>query len=139
MIKEYILTVISVSIAGLLADALLPDGNIKKYANFAVSLVLSFALIYPAINLTNKNVNVLFDNIEYKFDYTVAVKSTVNSVEGFEDASVSVEQENNKIKSITVILKSDKLLERAEEELKKDFLIKILSAVYGTDNIYFSG
>lgn len=138
MVREYILSVISISISGLILDALLPDGNIHKYANFALSVILSIVLIQPIVSFFNKDFNVEYEKVQYSFDYTDAVLRTVNSISGFEDADVEVEQDNNKIQSITVKTGSEKIIEKAEEEIKKDYVKKILSTIYGVENVYFS-
>ena len=77
-------------------------------------------------------------SIQYEFDYTDAVKSTVNGISGFEDAEVDVVQNENKIKSITIYTKGEKVLEKAEEDIKKEYVKKLLSTIYGVENIYFS-
>ena len=139
MLKKYIISIISVSIAILIFDMLLPEGNVRKYGNFAFSLILSIALIQPITSFFKSDFNLDNNISKYEVDYTDAVKSTVNSISGFEDAEVSVEHNDNKIESITVYLNGEKLFEKAEEQLKKDFVKKMLSVVYGTENIYFSG
>ncbi len=139
MLKQYILSIISVSIAALIFDTLLPEGNVRKYGNFAFSLILSIALIQPVTSFLKSDFELDNNVIKYEIDYTDAVKSTVNSISGFEEAEVSVEHIDNKIESITVFLNGEKLFEKAEEQVKKDFVRKMLSVVYGTENIYFSG
>ncbi len=139
MLKQYILSIISVSIAALIFDTLLPEGNVRKYGNFAFSLILSIALIQPVTSFLKSDFELDNNVIKCEFDYTDAVKSTVNSISGFEEAEVSVEHVDNKIESITVFLNGEKLFEKAEEQVKKDFVRKMLSVVYGTENIYFSG
>ena len=138
MIKEYVLSIISISITGLLLDVLLPEGNIRKYSNFAVSIILSIILIHPIANVFDKDFNFELESIQYEFDYTDAVKSTVNGISGFEDAEVDVVQNENKIKSITIYTKGEKVLEKAEEDIKKEYVKKLLSTIYGVENIYFS-
>lgn len=139
MLKEYVLLIISISIACLILDTLLPEGNIRKYGNYAFSVILSIALIQPVVSFFKEDIDVKLKNYgQYQFDYTEAVKTTVNSISGFEDAEVYVEQQNNRIESITIYSGGDKLLEKAVENAKKDFVRKMLFNVYGTENIYFS-
>lgn len=139
MLKEYVLSIISISIACLVLDTLLPEGNIRKYGNYAFSVILSIALIQPVVSFFKEDIDVKLKNYgQYQFDYTEAVKTTVNSISGFEDAEVYVEQQNNRIESITIYSGGDKLLEKAVENAKKDFVRKMLFNVYGTENIYFS-
>ena len=38
-LKEYILSVISISVIGLVLDSVLPNGNVKKYGQFALSII----------------------------------------------------------------------------------------------------
>lgn len=140
-LKNYILTVTAISILGLFLDCLLPNGNIKKYSAFGVSIILSIALIQPIAEFLKKDFEPEIYSAEYYFDYTEAVKSTVNSIKGFEDAQVFVEQEKNKITKITVISNNWRVLDKAIETTSTDFLKKMLNAVYGVSEqeIYFSG
>ena len=39
--KEYILTIIGISIITLVCDSILVDGKIKRYAHFAIAVILS--------------------------------------------------------------------------------------------------
>lgn len=138
MIKKYVLSIIVISISGLFFDTILPEGNIRKYGNYALSVIMSIALIQPVVSFFKNDFNMEYSYEQYVFDYTEAVKSTVNSISGYEDADVYVEQSNNKIESITIYQRKDKLLEKAEAVLKKDFVKTMLKNVYGTENIYFS-
>lgn len=138
MIKEYVLSIISISITGLLIDVLLPDGNIRKYSNFAISIILSVILIQPITNLFDKEFDFEFEKTNYEIDYTKAVEATVKGISGFEDSEVDVVQDENKIESIIIYTNNEKILEKAEEELKKEYVKKILSTIYGVENIIFS-
>lgn len=138
MLKKYILSIISISITGLFIDVLLPEGNIRKYSNFAISIILSIILVQPIVSFFNKEFDFKFEGAKYEFDYTEAVKSTVNGISGYEDAEVEVSQNENRIKSITIYTKGEKVLEKAEENLKKEYVKKILSTIFGVENIYFS-
>ena len=62
MVKEYVLSLIAVSISGLLIDVLLPEGNIRKYSNFAISIILSIILIQPITNFFSEDYNFEFKN-----------------------------------------------------------------------------
>ncbi len=139
-LKNYVTSIIAVSVVGLILDCLLNEGNLKKYAMFGVSLVLSICLIQPVVN-NNIEINVPeISNIEYTVDYKTAVKSTVNSVSGFENADVSVIQEKNKILSITIKNSKDKMLEEAISEATESYVKNLVSAIYNVekDNIYFA-
>ena len=66
-LKNYILSLVSVSVIGLLLDCLLTEGKIKKYAMFGVSIILSISLIQPLLKLnvdfnmptvSNKQINI---------------------------------------------------------------------------------
>ncbi len=138
-LKDYIFTIISISFITLIIDCIIPNGNLKRYAIFGISVILSIALISPFNNLIKKDFKLEIPENTYFVDYTSAVKNTVNSIKGFEDASVSVKQENNKIISITVYLKKERVLEDAVENLTGNFVKKMLSTVYNVDenNIFF--
>ena len=140
-LKNYILSLVSVSVIGLLLDCLLTEGKIKKYAMFGVSIILSISLIQPLLKL-NVDFNVpTVSNKQINIDYETAIKSTVNSISGFEESSVSIICQNNEIKKVTIICSTEKLLDKAVENAKKDYVKNIINAVYGVNknNIYFSG
>ena len=139
-LKEYVLRITSISIIGLLLECIMPSGNIKKYASFGLSLILSISLISPLLNFEVNNISFDFEE-RYEFDYTESVKSTVNSVKGFEKADVYVEQENNKISTVSIKSNNDKTLEKAVQKAMMDFLKNIINVVYGVekDNIYIVG
>lgn len=139
-LKNYILSLVSVSVIGLILECLLSQGNVKKYAMFGVSIILSLSLIQPIFNLKTDFEIPTIANQQVNIDYENAIKSTVNSITGYEDASVSVITQNNQIKKVTIITNSEKMLDKALENAKKDYVKKIINAVYGVDkeNIYFS-
>ena len=139
-LKNYILSLVSVSVIGLILECLLSEGNIKKYAMFGVSIILSLSLIQPLFNLKTDFEVPTIQNQQINIDYETAIKSTVNSINGYEDAFVSVITQNNEIKKVTIVCSGEKLLDKAVENAKKDYVIKIISAVYGVEkeNIYFS-
>lgn len=132
-LKEYILSVISISVIGLVLDSVLPNGNVKKYGQFALSIILSIALIQPLTSFIKKDFSIEQNFSEYSVDYTSAVKSTVNSIKGFEDAEVFLTSENNKITSITVHTHRERILEDAVEDITSGYLKRILNAVYGVE------
>ncbi len=139
-LKNYILSLVSVSVIGLILECLLTEGKIKKYAMFGVSIILSLSLIQPIFNLKTDFEIPTIENQQVNIDYETAIKSTVNSINGYEDAFVSVITQNNEIKKVTIVCSGEKLLDKAVENAKKDYVIKIISAVYGVEkeNIYFS-
>ena len=139
-LKNYILSLVSVSVIGLILECLLTEGKIKKYAMFGVSIILSLSLIQPIFNLKTDFKMPTIENQQVNIDYETAIKSTVNSINGYEDAFVSVITQNNEIKKVMIVCSGEKLLDKAVENAKKDYVIKIISAVYGVEkeNIYFS-
>ncbi len=131
-IKEYVLSIMSVSILGLILDCVIPNGNIKKYASFALSVILSITLLQPfMVELKNKDISLDMDKKGYSVDYTQAVKTTVNSVIGYEQADVFVQQENDKIICVTVKNNKEKLLDKSIQAASLSFLKKLLNAIYG--------
>lgn len=139
-LKNYVASIIAVAVIGLILDCLLTEGNLKKYAMYGVSLVLSVCLVQPIIK-GNFEINIpQISRQEYIIDYKTAVRSTVNSISGYEDADVDVKQEDNKITSITIKADKDKMLEEALKDATKNYVKKIISTIYGVseDNIYFT-
>lgn len=139
-LKNYILSLVSVSVIGLILECLLSQGNVKKFAMFGVSIILSLSLIQPIFNLKTDFEIPTIANQQVNIDYETAIKSTVNSITGYEDAFVSVVTQNNEIKKVTIVCSGEKLLDKAAINAKKDYVIKIINAVYGVEkeNIYFS-
>ena len=139
-LKNYILSLVSVSVIGLILECLLTEGKIKKYAMFGVSIILSLSLIQPIFNIKTDFEIPTQENQQVSIDYETAIKSTVNSIKGYEDASVSVIAQNNEIKKVTILCSDEKMLDEAVINAKKDYVKKIISAVYGVkkENIYFS-
>ena len=137
-LKEYVLRITAISIIGLLLECLVPTGNVKKYASFGLSLILSIALISTLMNFEVKNFSFDIEKDCFEIDYTKSVKSTVNSVKGFEKAEVFVSQENNKISTVSIKSNTDKTLEKAVQQTMLDFLKNIIHLVYGVEknNIY---
>lgn len=139
-LKNYVTSIIAVAVIGLILDCLLTEGNLKKYAMYGVSLVLSVCLVQPIIK-GNFEINIpQISRQEYIIDYKTAVRSTVNSISGYEDADVDVKQEDNKITSITIKADKDKMLEEALKDATKNYVKKLISTIYGVseDNIYFT-
>lgn len=139
-LKNYVASIIAVAVIGLILDCLLTEGNLKKYAMYGVSLVLSVCLVQPIIK-GNFEINIpQISRQEYIIDYKTAVRSTVNSISGYEDADVDVKQEDNKITSITIKADKDKMLEEALKNATKNYVKKLISTIYGVseDNIYFT-
>ena len=139
-LKNYVASIIAVAVIGLILDCLLTEGNLKKYAMYGVSLVLSVCLVQPIIK-GNFEINIpQISRQEYIIDYKTAVRSTVNSISGYEDADVDVKQEDNKITSITIKADTDKMSEEALKNATKNYVKKLISTIYGVseDNIYFT-
>ncbi|MBE7092453.1 MAG: hypothetical protein E7365_04670 [Clostridiales bacterium] len=140
-IKEYILTIVVISVIGLILECLLNEGNIKKYAMFGVSIILCVNMIQPFLKI-NFEINKpdINNKYHYTIDYNDAVSSTVNSVKGFENAKVNVDSQNNKIIKITINPNADKLIEKTISNTTKEYIKTLLNAIYGVDkeNIFFT-
>lgn len=129
--KEYILTVIGISIVSIICDSILTEGKIKKYARFAISIILSLALIYPAVDfLKQKNVSLpAFEQMQT--DYSFSVEQSVKAF--YKNATVTVLQNGNKVDKIYIDLSEEKLLDKAQAELLKNQVKSILSQMYCVD------
>ncbi len=140
-LKNYIISLVSVSVIGLILECLLAEGNVKKYAMFGVSVILSISLIQPLLNIKTDFKFTKTQTQQVSVDYEQAIQATVNSIGGYEDATVSILCQNNEIIKITINSTSEKLLDKAVETAKQEYVKKIVSAVYGveTEKIYFSG
>ena len=131
-LKNYVLSITGVSVLSLIAECFIPEGNVKKYANFALGIILSVCIISPLFYFKFENVEIP-QSEEYVFDFTSAIENTVKSVCGFEDASVSVIQNKNKIEKITITPQSDKILEEAVRVVTVEALKSTLSSIYSVE------
>ena len=131
-LKEYVLSVLTVSVVSLALEAIIPDGRIKRYFAFGMALILSVCLISPILKL---NPEFKIDNysIEAEYDLSDAVTRSVRSVSGFEDAQVTIVQDKMRIRQITVLCGDKKLLEEINDAVGTGFLKNMLSAVYGVE------
>ncbi len=131
-LKNYVLSITGVSVLILIAECFVPEGNVKKYASFALGIILSVCIISPIFSFKMDKIEIP-EHSEQVFDFTSAIESTVKSVKGFEDASVSVFQNKNKIEKIVIFPKGDKLLEEAVRAVTVEALKNTLSSVYSVD------
>ena len=140
-LKNYIISLVSVSVIGLILECLLAESNVKKYAMFGVSIILSISLVQPLLNIKADFSFTKKQTQQISVDYEQAIKATVNSIGGYEDAFVSVLCQNNEIIKVTIKSTSEKLLDKAVETAKQEYVKKIISAVYGVEieKIYLSG
>lgn len=136
--KKYILTVIGIAVISIICNAILTEGKIKKYAQFAFSVILSLALIFPTADFLKEKI---FAPISFDFqnvDYLFSVEQTVKAF--YKNATVSVVQNGNKIEKIYIDLSQEKILDKAQAEILKGQVKEILSAMYQVDeeNINFN-
>ena len=129
--KQYILTIIGISIISIICDSILTQGKIKKYARFAISLILSIALIYPAVDFLKQKSGFLPTFEEVEIDYSFSLEQTVKAF--YKNATVTVMQDGNMITKIYIDLSQEKLLDKAQAELLKNEVKNILSQMYGID------
>lgn len=129
--KEYVLTIIGISIITLIVDAILVDGRIKRYSHFAIAVILSIALIFPALNLVkNKKIpSLTMENQE--IDYSFSVEQTVKAF--YKNSSVKVSQDSSKLYKIYIDLSNEKILDKAQAEIFEKEIKKILSGIYSID------
>ena len=133
--KEYVISVVTVSVIAMIAEVIIPEGKMKKYASFAISVILSLCIIQPLFQIEIKIPGKL-EAKQTTIDFESAVESTVHSVSGYENANVSVKSDGGKVSEIKISVFDEKLAEKAKAEVTKEYLKSFLSAVYGTENIY---
>jgi stage III sporulation protein AF len=54
LIREWITNLVVISILGLAADLLLPNGSIKKYARFLIGIIVLVAMLKPIFQIFNQ-------------------------------------------------------------------------------------
>lgn len=69
-IREWVISIVSVIIIVVFLDILLPKGNMKKYANFVLGLIVMIIILKPIINVLNSSgdFNLELINSSYHFD-----------------------------------------------------------------------
>ncbi len=132
-IKSYICSVTGIAIISLIVDCVLPEGNVRKYARFACALILSLCIISPLLDWKPETSFSVSENEQFFVDYTQAVEKTVHGIYGFENAQVSVSQDNGKIQEIHITLSDSKLIEKAQQAAMEEYLRNTLSAIYGIE------
>ncbi len=133
--KWYFLKIASMGILTVVSECLLPKGNIKKYAVFALSVIMTVSLIFPLKEIKTEDFNI---NTTMEYDSSGikdGVMKTVRGIKGFENASVDVKMENMKITAINIKMNNGKMLESAVAEVHKEYLKAVLKALYRTENI----
>lgn len=69
MIKEWLITLVSVVLVSYIAKILLPNGKLKGFVSFIMALFLTLAIIKPISNLKFVEIDDLFDEkIEIELD-----------------------------------------------------------------------
>jgi stage III sporulation protein AF len=49
--REWIANIAAVSVLGVVADLILPDGNIKRYTRFLIGVIMLAVLIKPVLHI----------------------------------------------------------------------------------------
>lgn len=57
-LKEFVITLTTISIFIVAIELILPDNSLKKYQNFVLSLIMMSVILTPIIKLFNSNVSV---------------------------------------------------------------------------------
>ncbi len=129
-LKNYVLSLTGVSIISLCVDCFLQNGKIKKYARFAIALVLSLCIIQPILSIGSIELPQIDDGTRQNVDYSYAIEATVRGVSGFENAVVSVEELDDSVSKIYIYPNNDKLFEDAKALANVDFLKNVISAMF---------
>lgn len=130
--KEYILLLISVSTVSLLIKDLLPEGKIKVFALFSLSVILSVAVISPIVKLKIPEFD--FEPVKYDVDISSSAEETVRAIKGFENAFVSVSGD-----TVTVYPNNEKLLESVSMNIHTEYVKTLLKSLYGVKNVIIEG
>lgn len=128
-LKTYVITVLSASVICTVADCLLPEGDVRKYARFALALILAAVMISPLLT-GGFSLPTFSPERETAWDGTEAVAGIVRQMPGFEDARVSVEQSGSTIRKITVYVPAGKLAEQGQRAAVTSLLKNLLTAMF---------
>lgn len=78
IVTGWILSVLGVSVLGVLVDIILPEGTMQKYIKSVFSILVVFTLIVPLLNINIENIN--FDNLIYN---DTSIKLNQNYINSF--------------------------------------------------------
>jgi len=143
-LQNYIVTIAVIGIVSVLADVLLPEGNIKRFARFGISLVLSLALCAPVITLLKQgDLSAALDLELPLTDITSTEEEIENNItrmvqkySGFESASCSVELNTLlKVQQVTISknLTEEGVVDSLLHEQSQKNILLLISAVYGVE------
>lgn len=80
IITGWILSVLGVSVLGVLVDIILPEGSMQKYIKSIFSIIVVFTLIMPLLNINLNNIN--FDKLVYN---NTSIKLDQNYINSFNE------------------------------------------------------
>lgn len=117
--STYLLTIVGISIVGVITEIIMPDGEMGKFVKGVFALFVTFTIIAPIPKLLNKSESITVFESEtsnertYDYDYAEFVnelkvdnqekeaKRDIKRITGV-DVNVEIEYENKKIKEINV-------------------------------------
>lgn len=76
-LREYIVNILTVSLLAAVFDILLPEGNIKKYANAIIGLSVAAVIVMPIAGVLSGDIKVPWQeisSIEYEEEYMTVLE-----------------------------------------------------------------
>lgn len=132
--KDYVALLTWVSLVSFLVKNLIPEGKIKKYGLFSLSVILAVCLISPLAKLKEKSFNFEIKRSETAADIAQAAENTVRAVGGFENATVTY---SNGV--LTVHPNNSKLFENAQMNINAKYVKSFLKDLFKTEKVIIAG
>lgn len=134
--KDYIILLLSVCAVSFILKNLLPEGKIKKYALFSVSVILSVCIISPLAEIKDGSFefNLKRSETEICENIITAAENTVRAVKGFENATATYA---NGV--ITVYPNNSKLFENAQMNINAQYVKSLLKELFKAEKVIIVG
>ncbi len=134
--RDYVILLMSVCAVSFALKSLLPEGKIKKYALFSVSVILSASIISPLAKIKDGSFGFELKRSEREFteDIIKATENTVRAVNGFENATATYA---NGV--ITVYPNNSKLFENAQMNINAQYVKSLLKELFRAEKVVIVG
>lgn len=151
-LRNYILTVAALGIVSAVADVLMPEGNVRRFARFAISLLLTLALCAPVVSLLQNGSLEGFaalesaeipqtDTLSAGDEIKKNIDGMIQKYSGFEAATCDVTiDEDLRVEQVTIYknLGEEGIVDSLLHEKSEKSIKLLISAVYGLaqENIF---
>lgn len=135
----YVIKICAAALISFVVDMLLPEGNIKKTARFCSSLVITIIICAPLISLFSQQQTItapaneyenVTDEFQIKQSVEKAITQLIKTVEGFEEAQVTVTLADGNPYSVEIYKNGN---DAPINKLNQQKIINLISVLYKID------